>query len=44
MKELLKKLWDSLFKVDYSDFILDGQTYDLTREELEELKKKIENM
>lgn len=41
----MKKLLDwlvSLFKVNYNEFLLDGESYDLSKEDIECLKKEIE--
>ena len=43
----MKKLLDwlvSLFKVNYNEFLLDGESYDLSKEDIECLKKEIEKI
>ena len=43
----MKKLLDwlvSLFKINYNEFLLDGESYDLSKEDIECLKKEIEKI
>lgn len=44
VKKIIQKLIENAYKHSAQDFLLDQEQYDLSEDDIEYLKKKIENM